>query len=187
MIRFLLAIVLMGSLSIVWCTVQQPSSISPNGDNPQLTGKPGATSTNTNTPTTITSLLFPMIVLDGWSTTDTGEYTIIGCNDKLISKPIKVTINENSKFSDIFNVLIKYDPSDENTINPWKGQDKVIFESYEISDNQTLIIKVTWWIKTAGECDTPRLLESLKALYKPFGFNQVELLVDGQPISHSLQ
>lgn len=186
MIRKLL-IILIGSLSMVWCTIQKPADSSPLGDNPQFTGTPWATSTQTNTSTSITSLLFPMVLLDGWSTTNTGDYKIIGCNDKLMSKSIKVSISEHSKFADIFSLLIKYNQSDDTMINPRKTQDKILFDSYEITDNQTLIIRTKGWVKLAGVCDTPRLLETLKAIYKPFWFEQVELLVNGQPISHSLQ
>lgn len=175
----LLLILIVGAFSLVWCTTKQVDQPTVGGDNPQFTGDLWSTKTETMIDSQI-----PLIILEGTNESYTGMSETIWCNDKLISKTTKVSINEASKFTDTFRLLTKYNPESDGMINPWLGQDKAVFDSYEVADGNVLIIKITWWLKINGVCDTPRLTETLKKAYKGFGFSDVKLRVDGQPISY---
>ena len=121
-------------------------------------------------------------VLLQWSESDyTGSKMVIGCNDSLVGIPVSTSIPELRKYAGVRDALVSYDLENRWFTNPRKGQDKISFYSYEIQE-KTLIINLKGQLRIAGECDLPRLEETVKAAYKAFGFDDVKVMIDGKPL-----
>lgn len=106
---------------------------------------------------------------------------VIGCNDSLVGIPVSTSIPELRKYAGVRDALVSYDLENRWFTNPRKGQDKISFYSYEIQE-KTLIINLKGQLRIAGECDLPRLEETVKAAYKAFGFDDVKVMIDGKPL-----
>lgn len=136
---------------------------------------------NTNKSGMISRIDVYQIILDGTETNYSWTKTTVGCNDSLVSLPTTVSINEVDKYAGIWNIFSKLDREPDGFTNPWKTQNKLSFQSYEIQGS-TLIINLSWQIMIGGVCDVPRLNETIKATYKTLWYTQVLVLVNGQPI-----
>lgn len=156
---------------LVWCTIKQQNTTSPDpkvGQNQQEN--------------TIDSLNLYQVILDGSELEFTGVKMLIGCNDSLVANSVKISIKESEKFLEVWKLLKSYDNESSWFLNPRKWQSAIEFDSYEIQGNK-LIIKLSGLLRIAWTCEVPRLEESLKSTYKAFGFDEVELLVNGKKIS----
>lgn len=122
-------------------------------------------------------------VIVDWSTVDyTWSKMLIGCNDSLVALPVATSIKESVKIIETRKLLTSYDAENKWFINPWKWQNAIAFESYEIQDKK-IIIKLSGLLKIAWSCEVPRLEESVKSTYRAFGFEDVELLINGKKIN----
>lgn len=156
---------------LVWCTIKQQNIVSPD---PKVV--------QNQQENTIDSLNIYQVILDGSELEFTGVKMIIGCNDALVATPVKTSIKESVKFLEVWKLLKNYDVENAWFLNPRKWQSAIEFDSYEIQDKK-LIIKLSGLLKIAWTCEVPRLEESLKSTYKAFGFDEVELLVNGEKIN----
>lgn len=157
---------------LVGCSIKSPSTTTTNSV--QNTG-------NASEPVIQWVNLY-QVILD-WSNSDySGTKMMIGCNDALVALPVATHITEYWKFTELRTLLSTYDAEDKWFINPWKEQNAIKFQSYEIQDKK-LIIKLSWLLKIWWSCEIPRLEESVKSTYKAFWFDEVELLINGKPIN----
>lgn len=152
----------------VWCTIKQQDAVLP--------------SDQTQQEDFISSLNLYQVILDGSELEFTGVKMLIGCNDSLVAIPVKTSIKETEKFLETWKLLKTYDNESSWYVNPRKSQSALEFDSYEIQEKK-LIIKLSWSLQIAWSCEVPRLVESLKSTYKAFGFDDVELQVNGKKIS----
>jgi hypothetical protein len=132
--------------------------------------------------TPITMINIYQVQLDGTTGTATGTAIPLGCNDLLVEVPVEVDMTEVNKYPKTWDAIVDYDFEDMGLMNPWKTQDEVAFDSYEIVGS-TLTVNLTGTIKIGGVCDVPRLNETVKATYKNFGYDDVVVLVNGQTIN----
>jgi heme A synthase len=132
--------------------------------------------------TPITMINIYQVQLEGTTGTATGTTAPLGCNDLLVELPVEVDMTEVNKYPKTWDAIVDYDFEDMGLVNPWKTQDAVEFDSYEIVGN-TLTVNLSGSIKIGGVCDVPRLNETVKATYKNFGYDDVVVLVNGQTIN----
>jgi len=130
----------------------------------------------------ITMINIYQVQLEGTTGTATGTTAPLGCNDLLVELPVEVDMTEVNKHTKTWDAIVDYDFEDMGLLNPWKAQDAVEFDSYEIVGN-TLTVNLSGSIKIGGVCDVPRLNETVKATYKNFGYDDVVVLVNGQTIN----
>lgn len=176
----LLLFLLLSSLVIAGCSSKD---ITNNGDSTGMTGDANTSwdSVVVQAPV-ISQLNIYQVILDGSESDFTWVKMIIWCNDSLVALPVKTSIQDSTKFMSTWELLKSYDAEDKWFMNPWKWQDQIAFQSYEIQGKK-LIIKLTWLLKLAWACDTPRLEESLKSTFRVYGFEEVELLINWKAIS----
>lgn len=130
----------------------------------------------------ITMINIYQVQLEGTTGTATGTTIPLGCNDLLVTMPVDVNMTEVNKHTETWDAIVDYDFENLGLVNPWKTQDEVEFDSYEIVGN-TLTVNLSGSIKIGGVCDVPRLNETVKATYKNFGYDDVIVLVNGQTIN----
>ncbi len=157
---------LLAVLVIAGCTLRTSNT----GSNPPVDPSPA---------TSISQLNIYLVALE-WSEDDhTGDNQVIGCNDAMIARAVKTDIAEQDKFAQTWGLLSAYDSEDSNLTNPWKTQTNISFYSYEIQD-KTLVINLSGSLMLWGTCDIPRLAETLKAAYKQFGFDKVDIMINNK-------
>lgn len=176
------------TIILSWCTVKDPNiQVTNTWDN--NTGTlvfEDTTETNTETVNNdITKVRLYQLV------NDPSNYPWVKinvwCEDSMGYFDAETDFKESEKYSKIFDLINRYDNEKNWYTNPWKTQDMVQFSSYErINDDRELNIYLSWTITLGGVCDAPRLIETMKSTYKWFGFDDVHLYLNYQPIEDAL-